>query len=367
MFESFVLYDLVASDHRPVVCHIYDVITTPVKSRSHNVKGWRPRGPDAVADFKAELRNIPPASSVGFLENSLVEISAKIPHSTQAQRSRSYCPQEPANVAEARVHLSQAQTPEDKARWGKALYRRKRKWLNWVARRRFDLSADKLSRSDRSSARQVRWLDSDNGSGEVVFDTSRWPEIAQPFFSGLCTSALETLDSKRFRLAQLEDVCAAARFDGCKGRVHLLLYILLDSRQKMSLNKQCGLDQIVAEMFGYFDLDLLETIRSAFGKRLNADPKHIGPIPEWDTIVVQLIPKTLAAHFLTLWRPISLVSAFAKWYLSCLVFLLRSHSSPARCRLLGFEPGRQTMECSKFIRLLFQKCSEWGRPLYVPR
>ena len=135
----------------------------------------------------------------------------------------------------------------------------------------------------------------------------------------------------------------------------------------MSLNKQCGLDQIVSEMFGYFDLDLLETIRSAFEKRLNSDPGHTGPVPEWDTIVVQLIPKTLAAHFLTLWRPISLVSAFAKWYLSCLVFLLRSHTSPARCRLLGFEPGRQTMECSEFIRLLFQKCSEWGRPLYLGR
>ena len=178
-----------------MVCHIYDVITAPVKSRSRNVKGWRPRGPDAVADFKAELRKIPPDSSVGFLEKSFVEISTKIPFSTQAQRSRSYCPPELANVAEARGFLSQAETPEDKARWGKLLYRRKRKWLAWVARRRFDLSADKLSRSDRSSSRQVRWLDSDDGSGERVFDTSRWPEIAQPFLGGLYTSALETLES----------------------------------------------------------------------------------------------------------------------------------------------------------------------------
>ena len=136
----------------------------------------------------------------------------------------------------------------------------------------------------------------------------------------------------------------------------------------MALNKQCGLDKIVAEMFGYFDLDLLETIRSAFEKRLNADPGHTGPVPEWDTIVVQLTPKTLAAHFLILWRPISLVSAFSNWYLSWLVFLLRSHSSPASCRLLGFEPGRQTMECSEFIRLLFQNAlNGWGRPLYLGR
>lgn len=95
-----------------------------MRSRSRNVKGWRPRCLDAVADFKAKLRNIPSDSSVGFLEKSLVEISADIPHFTQAQHSRSYCPQEPANVAEARVHLSQAQIPEDKTRWGKALYRR---------------------------------------------------------------------------------------------------------------------------------------------------------------------------------------------------------------------------------------------------
>ena len=96
-------------------------------------------------------------------------------------------------MAEARVHLSQAQTPEDKARWGKALYKRKRKWLNWVARCHFDLSADKFSRSDRSSSSQIRWLD--GGLGERVFDTARWPSIAQPFFRGLYTSALESLGS----------------------------------------------------------------------------------------------------------------------------------------------------------------------------
>ena len=76
--------------------------------------------------------------------------------------------------------------------------------------------------------------------------------------------------------------------------------------------------------------------------------------------MAQLIPKTLAAHFLSLWWLISLASAFSKWYLSCLVFLLRSHSVPARCFCLGFEPGRQTMEASEFIRLLFQKGAERG-------
>ena len=354
-----------------MVCHVYDVVSAPVRPRNRCVKGWCPRSLDDAADFKANLSKLPSDSSVGFLEKSLVEISASIPHTTQAQRSRSFCAQEPANVAKARVRLSQAQTPEDKALWGKALYRRcKRKWLNWVARRRFDLSADKLSRSDRSSARQVRWLD--DGSGDRVFDTARWPEIARPFFSNLYTSALESTDAKCTRLSQLGDACAAARLDGSKTHVHLPLYVLFDSRQKMSLNKQCGSDQIVSDMFGDFDLDILETIRCAFEKRLGSRRRagphcHTDPVPEWDTIVVQLIPKTLAAHFLTLWRPISLVSAFAKWYLSCLVFLLRSHSSPARCRLLGIEPGRQTMECSEFIRLLFQKCSEWGRPLYLGR
>ena len=70
-FGSFVLYDLVASDHRPIVCHIYDVITAPVRSRNRNVKGWRPRSLDAVADVKAKLRNIPSDSSADFLENPL--------------------------------------------------------------------------------------------------------------------------------------------------------------------------------------------------------------------------------------------------------------------------------------------------------
>ena len=102
-FESFVVYDLVASDHRPVVCHVYDVISAPARPRNRSVKGWRPRSLDDAADFKAKLNKLPSGSSVGFLEKPMVEISASIPHTTQAQRSRSFFAQELANVAEASV------------------------------------------------------------------------------------------------------------------------------------------------------------------------------------------------------------------------------------------------------------------------
>eukprot|EP00972_Heterocapsa_arctica_P077063 11364998-Heterocapsa_arctica.AAC.1 len=65
-------------------------------------------------------------------------------------------------------------------------------------------------------------------------------------------------------------------------------------------------------MFSLLDWPALETMRFAFGSRLNAVPGFCDSIPERDNILVQCIPKCLAAHLMSLWRPIALVSAFAK-------------------------------------------------------
>eukprot|EP00972_Heterocapsa_arctica_P030845 4538766-Heterocapsa_arctica.AAC.1 len=65
-------------------------------------------------------------------------------------------------------------------------------------------------------------------------------------------------------------------------------------------------------MFSLLDWPALESIRLAFGNRSNCVIGHCDPVPEWDSILVHCIPKCLAANFMTLWRPIALVSAFAK-------------------------------------------------------
>eukprot|EP00972_Heterocapsa_arctica_P000949 131930-Heterocapsa_arctica.AAC.1 len=81
----------------------------------------------------------------------------------------------------------------------------------------------------------------------------------------------------------------------------------------MKHNKACGSVNLVAEMFSLLDWPALETIRFAFESRLiNAVPGFCDSAHEWDKILVQCVPKCLAAHLVSLWRPIALVSAFAK-------------------------------------------------------
>eukprot|EP00972_Heterocapsa_arctica_P056212 8294354-Heterocapsa_arctica.AAC.2 len=128
---------------------------------------------------------------------------------------------------------------------------------------------------------------------------SAWPLVVEPFFSRLYSSHLESRVEKSVRLRVLKDACSAARLDRAQPILPLPLFVVLDVRLKMKHNKDRGSDNLVAEMFSLLEWPALEIIRIAFGNRLNAVKGHCELVPKWDNILVQCIPKRLAAHFMT--------------------------------------------------------------------
>ena len=354
-----------STDHRPLVCTVAERAELPHRcSRKPSSKGWRPANAAAAEQYHEITNTLTPDMSPEEIQQTLVSAAFSVPYTTQIQRCGRRSEKEPPHVLEAREALAHCTSREDRLRWGKLLYRRRRKWLQWLSRKRFAEGAMSLARTDKLSSGRVSWLLDLNGNRS--YDVPAWgQEILEPFFGSLYTSSRETLDQKRLRLAELESRARASRLDGCSQPVELPMYVLLEARARMQPNKQSGEDGVVAEMLRELELPALDAIRASFEKRLNAIEGFTDPVPDWNKILVHCIPKLRAAHKVTQLRPISLIAGLAKWYLACLARVIRLHASPPKCCLLGFEPGHQPMELTELCRLLLAKFNEWRLPLFI--
>ena len=186
-----------------------------------------------------------------------------------------------------------------------------------------------------------------------------------PVFRSLYTSSRESSALKRFRLAELESLARAELLDGRSNRIELPLFVVLEARARMRPNKSAGEDGIVAELLRELDLPAVDAIRASFEKRPNAVEGFSDPVPEWNQILVHCIPKIRSARKVGQLRPISLIAGLAKLYLACLSRVIRLHSAPPKCVLLGFEPGHQPMELTELCRCLLAKFGEWQIPLFI--
>ena len=273
--------------------------------------------------------------------------------------------EEPPGYLEARAELFNCSTPEARSFWSKQLYRRKRKWLNYVARRRFDLDGSRLPRSDRLSRSRTRALC--DAVGEPCYDVTQWGDIVEPCFRNLFSSTLETFPEKRLRLATLESTCFAAQLDGTHKALHLPFSVEHELRLRMLPGKQGGSDGLVGEMLKLIDWLALGRIRFAFEQSNRDSIVRVDTVTPWligiRSILVHCIPKTHTACHLKLYRPISLVSCMAKWYLSCLVFMLRSHTWPHMLDL-WLRTRSSVRRGDGAFRMLLQKCEEWSLPLF---
>ena len=354
-----------STDHRPLVCRAREPLPPSLKRvRARGSKGWRPTDASAEHAFCEKMNRLAPDSSPNAIQTALVEAAFSVPYTTLSQRQRVQQLVEPAHVLEARTALAACTSVDDRLYWGKQLYRRRRKWLQWAARQRYAANAMRLDRSDRSASSKVSWLS--DPLGGKSYDVPSWgDDIIGPFYSKLFTSSLESLEDKRVRLEGMESTLRAQRLDGTHHHIELPMFILVETRARMHPNKQAGQDGLVAEMLQLLDWPALDVIRLSFEKRLNGVPGCCEVVPDWAKILVHCLPKCRAAHQMTNLRPISLISALGKWYLSCLARLIRLHSLPHTCHLLGFEPGKQTMELTELCGMLLAKCSEWRLPLFI--
>ena len=125
--DCFVDYNVdCGSDHKPVVMSqgIY---------QHRSMKGWRPR--DAKEATKLML-DLPVGATPQGFQTMLSKAMSSVKFITLARRRKLFKLHELATDLEARQCLASSSTPEDKLKWSRTLYRRRRRWLNSSARKR---------------------------------------------------------------------------------------------------------------------------------------------------------------------------------------------------------------------------------------
>ena len=236
--------DCRSDDHRPIICKASTPLSRPAKKhRAQGTKGWKPLGDDAAQSFREKANSPCPSDSASVVSERIVLAAFSVPFSTQTQRPRERTLTEPPHVLEIRALLVVCSCREERLCLGKLLYRRLRNWLRWAAKRRFASQALTLGRTGPATAGKVSWLCLPGG--ERSYDMLTWAsEIAQPFYSALFTSKLETHEEKHVRLASLESALAASRLDGTSKKIHLPAFLLLETCSRMLPNKAAGQDGI---------------------------------------------------------------------------------------------------------------------------
>ena len=121
-----------------------------------------------------------------------------VPYTTELdRRPRKRCC-EPPEVLEARTRLASSTSVEDRHFWGKQLFRRKRRWLNFLASERFRETALALPRRSSNRAR-VSWIR--DSQGNPCRDQTLWGDHVSNFFNSLYSPSMETAAQKQCRLA----------------------------------------------------------------------------------------------------------------------------------------------------------------------
>ena len=210
--DCFVDYNVDCdSDHKPVVAVTQEPIMSQGIFQHRSMKGWRPRDAKEATKFNELMLDLPVGATSQEFQTMLSKTMGSVKFTILAQRRKLFKLHEPANVLEARQCLASSGTPEDKLKWSRTLYRRRRRWLNFSAWQRYELSAMSLGRTDRA-CHSVRWLGNDEG--EQVRDVTRWPELTTAFFQDLCSFDIENAAQKRDRWDKMMALCRNLQREG---------------------------------------------------------------------------------------------------------------------------------------------------------
>ena len=171
--SSSILYSLdCATDHKPVTCTVNAPLPRPARVYRKSVKGWKPCIEADAQSFRLHLNSIEEGANTSRIQHVLMDAVAATPASSRAKQRGGPRFEEPPGVLEARAELFNCPSPEARSCWSKQLYRRKRKWLNYVARRRFDLDGSRVPRIDPFSRSKTRVLY--GAVGVPCYDVTQW-------------------------------------------------------------------------------------------------------------------------------------------------------------------------------------------------
>ncbi len=79
----------------------------------------------------------------------------------------------------------------------------------------------------------------------------------------------------------------------------------------------------------------------------------------WHQQLMHFIPKIFLAVTFAQWRPLVLLSCLLKWFSGCIKHIILS-VCPLPEPVVGFQPGRQTMEMTETARKSFHNAQEWN-------
>ncbi|CAE8715187.1 unnamed protein product [Polarella glacialis] len=196
-------------------------------------------------------------------------------------------------------------------------------------------------------------------------DHEKWPGMFADLYDDIFQWCHGELHDERVNLKKLRHAldCALSneRLDG--RRLQLITQpVLFEAQSRLKRGKAVGNDGVVAEALLYLGSEptmlLLELFNlRAFGKLAAPD--------SWKHTLTVLIPKVTSACSVDQFRPIAVVAMLQKLYMRCLLALVEKYIMPKGDIQHGNRRHYQTTEVIQFMRLVTEKCLEWGRPCVI--
>ena len=355
----------IRSDHKPVIGCFSVEGFGEVVSRPSPLLGWEPLDNDASSDFKRDVLSAVGIGANGSfdrcraslcdVESAVFSVASAARFTTASFRRRSHSQKPPHLVALRRAWKATTGAGRKHAR---ELY--STAWRSWRRQQlRSSLSSVSATGSQRTNRIPCALV------VENVQTTSRqeWSAGVRKMCQSRYLDSGNSLHVQRTRLSCLSSVISNLRLDGCRFPV-ISFGLLLRCRGAMKCARAAGADGIVNEIWKACPLAVLVLIWQLFGARLS-DFASSSVSTFWKLIELVGIPKTSLVKTLEDFRYIAKTPTLQKWYLRCLVELLRSSKPETQVHSYGFRPRCSTMLVTELIRQMLHKSRQWGRCLHI--
>jgi hypothetical protein len=266
----------------------------------------------------------------------------------------------PLELKRAEEQLRRASDITIKRQWRATAQRLRRRW-------KAKLTFGKLSEETRNN----KTVNAPKCDGHVTVDRTAWAKELQKHCyakytdEGVdgCKVASWRARLEKYRLSSSETATQVCEWD---------INITMDARTRFLPGKAAGGgDDLVPEMVLALPWAVVYIIHCLFARRFHG--RIAGEPPSWRRLMLVFLAKVRNAVELNEFRGIALLSVLAKWYMACIMVLLREYTrqrmgrSWTRHLIFGFEEGHNTEQIVVGLTLLVQRGAEWHhvRPVTI--
>jgi hypothetical protein len=261
---------------------------------------------------------------------------------------------------------------EEKVRLARQTYRARRNWWDEQQKASAPARLLKLCRKsagkDKSSRKTASLKIGDIPSSDPgVWATEISNHYAKQYHDDSIRGGVvdETRRRELLRLQKERLLTLRAKALG-EPHLHIPLWLVLEAKSRFCAKPPTapGIDMVCWSMLSLLPDRFWESVRRVFEDRLN-DCWSAASVPDWQTVLVTLIPKAGDISLLQNWRPISLSPIFQKLFMSCVNGVMDLTAAPLSMSCIGFRAGHQPMEASESLRLILQKTYSWKEPVII--